>query len=62
MEITKEMFTRFEGVRVSGVTNMFDIKTVSNISGLTKEQCKEIMYNYSDFKNEFLGEKNEKEI
>ena len=44
--ITKEQFERYEGVRVSGITNMFAIKTVCSISGLKKEQCLEIMDKY----------------
>ena len=55
MEIAKEQFESYEGVRVSGVTNMFAMKTVCAISGLTKEQCKEIMWNYSELADKYLS-------
>ena len=48
MEITKEEFERYEAVRESGVTNMFDISTVRSLSGLSKEQIIHIMKNYND--------------
>jgi hypothetical protein len=54
IEITKYKFIKYEGVRVSGVTNMFDVTTVSKVSGLTKEECLEIMFNYTYFKEEFI--------
>ena len=52
--ITKEQFEDYEDVRVSGVTNMFNVKLVCQISGLTREQCKEIMSNYSELKERYL--------
>lgn len=39
--ITKEKFLRYEGVRQSGVTNMFAINVVTEISGLPLITCKE---------------------
>ena len=48
MEITKEEFRRYEGVRASGVTNMWDTKTVENLSGLDRETVLEIMKQYSE--------------
>jgi hypothetical protein len=53
MEITKEQFDSYEGVRVSGVTNMFDVKTVGRISGLSREQIFAIMEQYSELKEKF---------
>ena len=54
MEITKEDFLDYEGIRQSGVTNMFDVKTVVALSDdLTKEKCFDIMKNYSKYKNRF---------
>ena len=38
MEITKEEFQSYEDVRVSGITNMFMVTTVCQLSGLEKEQ------------------------
>lgn len=55
--ITKEQFEAYESVRQSGVTNMFDIKMVTLISGLTKDECLEIMKNYGKLKEEYLKEK-----
>ena len=56
--ITKEQFMAYEMVRQSGVTNMFDIKMVTLISGLTKDECLEIMKNYGKLKEEYLKEEN----
>ena len=36
-EITKEQFEAYVDVQMSGVTNMFDVKTVGELSGLEKE-------------------------
>lgn len=54
MNITKEQFIEYEKVRQSGVTNMFDIKTVSKIADLNKEQCLAIMNQYSKLKAKYL--------
>lgn len=48
MEITKENFKAYEAVRESGVTNMFAVKLVSELSGLTREQILYIMENYDE--------------
>jgi len=50
--ITKEQFESYEAVRESGVTNMFAVNTVCELSGLTREQVMEIMKNYSALKSE----------
>ena len=55
MEITKEQFKSYESVRKNGVTNMFAISTVCEISGLTKEQAKEIMKSYSELSEKYPG-------
>ncbi len=44
--ITKRDFEAYEKVRRSGVTNMFDARTVSELSGLTREQIIAIMEHY----------------
>ena len=46
MEITQEQFEAYVDVQMSGVTNMFDVRTVSAISGLNRDQCISIMSNY----------------
>ena len=51
--ITKEQFERYEGVRVSGVTNMVNVKLVCKISGLEREQCLEIIDNYSELEEKY---------
>ena len=48
--ITKEQFESYEAVRELGVTNMFAVNNVCNLSGLTREQVFEIMKNYSALK------------
>ena len=47
MEITQEQFQSYVDVQESGVTNMFDVRTVSAISGLNRDQCINIMSNYN---------------
>ncbi len=48
MNITKEQFQAYEDVRQSGVTNMFDVRAVQALSGLTKPEILEIMHKYSE--------------
>lgn len=49
MEITKEKFNEFESVRQSGVTNMFDVPMVIELSGLEKTEVLDIMKNYGKY-------------
>ena len=44
--ITQEDYQAYEDVRLSGVTNMFAVSTVSNYSGLSKDKIVSIMQNY----------------
>jgi len=53
MIITKEEFQAYEDVRSSGVTNMFDVKTVEALSGLTRKKILEIMKTYSDLMKQY---------
>ena len=53
----EEKFQAYETVRKSGATNMFDIKRVSELSGLTREEVVGIMDNYTALKAQF-GNKN----
>lgn len=48
--ITQEKFQSYEDVRLSGETNMFAVKVVMSLSGLTKEECLDIMKNYDKYK------------
>ena len=46
-EITKKEFEAYEAVRVSGITNMFDVRVVQKWSGLSREKIIAIMKSYS---------------
>jgi len=52
-EITKEQFEAYVDVQMSGVTNMFDVRTVGELSGLEKEEIMEIMKNYGELKDKY---------
>ena len=52
-EITKEQFEAYVNVQMSGVTNMFDVKTVGQLSGLEKEQIMTIMTHYGELKDKY---------
>lgn len=56
MEITKEMFMAYEKVRQSGKTNMFDVRLVSVFSGLSKDEIRTIMQDYSNLKKKYMEE------
>ena len=47
-KITKTQFNRYEGCRLSGATNMFDLTNVKLLTGLNKEQVLAIMENYDE--------------
>ena len=51
--IDEKMWKKYEEIRASGVTNMFDVKAVSDLSGLKSEEIKYIMLNYSNLRDEF---------
>jgi hypothetical protein len=51
----KEKFMAYERVRESGVTNMFDVKTVEQLSGLSKSEIMDIMQNYGELKEKYIG-------
>lgn len=44
----------YEDTRASGVTNMFDVKTVGELTGLTKEQILHIMQNYGSLYDKYI--------
>ena len=52
--ITEKQFNRYEGVRKSGVTNMFDVKTVEALSGLAKIEIIAIMEDYENLAKKYL--------
>ena len=52
-KITQEQFEAYVDVQESGVTNMFDVKTVGMLSGLEKEQIMTIMANYGQLKEKY---------
>ena len=52
-EITQEQFEAYVDVQESGVTNMFDVKTVCQLSGLEKEEIMTIMQSYGELKEKY---------
>ena len=46
MEITQDQFEAYTDVQESGITNMFDVRTVSAHSGLDRQEIMYIMTNY----------------
>ena len=52
--ITKDKFNQYESIRISGITNMFDVKRVISLSNnLTREETFNIMRNYIDYHIKF---------
>ena len=52
-EISREQFEAYVDVQESGVTNMFDVKTVGELSGLEEEQIMTIMKSYGELKEKY---------
>ena len=52
-EISREQFEAYVDVQESGVTNMFDVKTVGQLSGLEKEEIITIMKSYGELKDKY---------
>lgn len=52
--IKKHQFEAFEQVRESGETNMFDIRAVSQLSGLETDEIKEIIKNYDKLLEQYV--------
>jgi len=48
MKITENEFWAYEELRQSGLTNMFDTRTVSLLTGLDKDKIIAIMNGYSE--------------
>lgn len=55
--ITKEQFLEYERVRQSGITNMFDGRTVRYLTGLSQEEVLEIMKEYTTLKERYINER-----
>ena len=53
VEITQEQFEAYVDVQESGVTNMFDVKTVGQLSGLEKEEIMKIMTDYGTLREKY---------
>ena len=51
--ITQEDYQSYEDVRLSGVTNMFAVSTVSDYSGLSRDKIVNIMKNYSALRSKY---------
>ncbi len=54
-DITREEFQAYEKVRARGVTNMFMVEVVEDLSGLEKDTIFEIMRHYSDLNAKYPG-------
>ena len=52
-KITKENFEAYVNVQESGITNMFDVKMVESLSGLSKGTIMSIMKNYGELKDKY---------
>ena len=52
-KITKEQFEAYVDVQMSGVTNMWNVKLVGELSGLEEEKIMEIMKNYGTLKDKY---------
>jgi len=50
IKVSKEDFQAYLKVQNSGKTNMFDLRTVVKLSGLSREKILEIMTNYRKYK------------
>ena len=50
MKVNQEQFEAYERVRTSGVTNMWAVSVVSDLSGLEKDTIMYIMGNYDEMR------------
>ena len=46
-------YIKYEDVRKSGVTNMFDLRNVTALTGLSKEQIMYIMKNFGELEEKY---------
>tara|TARA_B100001939_G_C16434490_1_gene402127 strand:+ start:101 stop:277 length:177 start_codon:yes stop_codon:yes gene_type:complete len=54
-DITKEDFNVYKAVQESGMTNMFDISVVMELSGLERNKVLTIMKHYNDLTEKYYG-------
>ena len=59
LEQIKDKFMAYEGVRRSGVTNMFDRQMVCDLANLTKKEYLDIHENYNIYHEKFIGARSE---
>jgi hypothetical protein len=52
-KITQEQFEAYVDVQMSGVTNMWNVKLVGELSGLEEEKIMTIMKNYGQLKEKY---------
>ena len=52
-KITEEQFEAYVDVQMSGVTNMWNVKLVSQLSGLEEKKIMTIMKNYGELKEKY---------
>ena len=53
MKPTKEQFEQYVSIRDSGITNMFDVRFICEISSLTRENCLYIMKHFEELAEEY---------
>ena len=53
IKITKKQFKAYVRVQMSGVTNMFDLRNVTALTGLDKNQCIAIMEQYNELDKKY---------
>ena len=51
--ITKDQFEVYVDVQMSGLTNMMDVRTVSELSGLERQEIITIMRNYNELQDKY---------
>ena len=51
--ITKDQFEAYVDVQMSGVTNMMNVRTVSELSGLERQEIITIMKNYNKLQEKY---------
>lgn len=56
MEISAKEFKKYEEVKASGKTNMFDSATVTKLSGLPVNKIRYILVHYKSLKEQFKDE------
>lgn len=60
--IDAQQFASYEVVRRSGLTNMYAVQTVCDLSNLEKNEVMEIMKNYGELHDKYSKSWNEDEI